>query len=113
LRMEVSAAGPAETNIGNRLRTPNTPVQFRQCRMEIASGRKAVASLYWGLLFLRVHPCIGRRERRVDFISRVLAWIWRQYRVLWTCRISVLSAIGGGAVCRGGPARPGWVGVSG
>jgi hypothetical protein len=32
----------------------------------------------------------------VDFISRVLAWIWRQYRVLWTCRISVLSAIGGG-----------------
>jgi hypothetical protein len=32
----------------------------------------------------------------VNRISRGLAWVWRQYRVLWTCRISVLSSIGGG-----------------
>src|SRR5437588_7800500 len=32
----------------------------------------------------------------VSVISRVLAGLWRNYRVLWTCRISFLSSIGGG-----------------
>src|ERR1700736_6732375 len=29
-------------------------------------------------------------------VIRLLEWAWRNYRVLWVCRISVLSSVGGG-----------------
>src|SRR5260370_27393484 len=55
--------------------------------------------LFTGNCFLVDCTCASRGAA-VNMVWQALGWllraIWRNYRVLWTCRISVLSSIGGG-----------------